>query len=295
MNMEALPQILINGLIIGGVYALVAIGYALVYSVLRLINFAHGGVFTLGAFSTLVLVEWAQLPLITVVPIVMLIGAAVGIAIEKIAYRPLRAAPLLVQLITALGVATVIENSIAAIFGSDARSLPAGLMSSRILGQSAGVRISAIQLFTILLAIILLIFLWWLVMRTSVGRAMRAVADDTEGALTSGINVNRIIAVVFSVGSALGAVAGMTVALDVGCDPYMGTVVGFKAFAACVIGGIRSLSGAVLGGLTIGIFENLVSGYVSTQYKTAVVMGVLILILLFRPDGLLKVFKERTV
>lgn len=293
--METLPQILVNGLIIGGVYALVAIGYALVYGVLRLINFAHGGLFTLGAFTTLALVEWAHLPLITILPIVMLVGAVVGIAIEKVAYRPVRAAPLLVQLITALGVATILENTIAGIFGSDARSLPPTLTSYGTLGHPGGLRITAVQLFTILLAVFLLICLWWLVMRTSIGRAMRAIADDMEGALTSGINVNRTIAVAFGIGSALGAVAGMTVALDVGCDPYMGTVVGFKAFAACVIGGIRSLSGAVLGGIVIGVFENLVAGYISTEYKTAVVMGVLVLVLLFRPDGLLKVFTERTV
>jgi branched-chain amino acid transport system permease protein len=291
--MDALPQILVNGLIIGGVYALVAIGYALVYGVLRLINFAHGGVFTVGAFSALVLVEWAHFPLVAAVPTVMLIGAALGFAVERLAYRPVRAAPLLVQIITALGVATIIENGIAAIFGSDARSLPPGLTTSRILGQSVGVRITGVQLFTVLLAIALLVCLWWLVMRTSVGRAMRAVADDTEGAQTSGINVNKIITIAFCVGSALGAVAGLTVAMDVGCDPYMGTVVGFKAFAACVVGGIKSLSGAVIGGLMIGIFENLVAGYVSTEYKTAVVMAVLVTLLLFRPDGLLKTFKER--
>jgi branched-chain amino acid transport system permease protein len=274
---------------------LVAIGYSLAYGTLRLINFAHGGVFTVGAFSTLVLLDWFHLPLVVAIPVVALIGATLGIGIERLAYRPVRNSPLLVQLITALGVAIIIENVVAAIFGGDAKSLPPAIMSSAIIGESVGVRITYIQLLTILLAVALLIFTWWLVMRTSIGRAMRALADDFEGAMTNGINVNKVIAVAFSIGSAMGAVAGMTVAMDVGCDPYMGTVIGFKAFAACVIGGIRSLSGAVVGGLTIGIFENLVAGYVSTEYKTAIVMAALVTLLLFRPDGLLTVFKERTV
>jgi branched-chain amino acid transport system permease protein len=291
--METFPQILVNGLIVGGVYALVAIGYALAYGVLRLINFAHGGVFTVGAFSTLVLVEWLRLPIVAAIPVVILIGAALGAGIERFAYRPVRGAPLLVQLITALGVATILENSIAGIFGSDARSLPSGLISSSALGQSVGISITPVQLFTIVLALVLLVYIWWLVMNTSIGRAMRAVADDPEGAMTGGVNVNKVIGVTFSIGSAMGAVAGMTVAMDVGCDPYMGTVVGFKAFAACVIGGMRSLSGAVVGGIVIGIFENLIAGYVSTQYKTAIVMGVLITVLLFRPDGLFVNRRER--
>lgn len=292
--METLPQILVNGLVVGGIYALVAIGYSLAYGTLRLINFAHGGVFTVGAFSTLVLLDWLHLPLVVAIPAVALIGAVLGIGIERLAYRPVRNSPLLVQLITALGVAIIIENVVAAIFGGDAKSLPPAIMSSAIIGESVGVRITYIQLLTILLAVVLLIFTWWLVMRTSIGRSMRALADDFEGAMTNGINVNKVIAVAFSIGSAMGAVAGMTVAMDVGCDPYMGTVIGFKAFAACVIGGIRSLSGAVVGGLTIGIFENLVAGYVSTEYKTAIVMAALVTLLLFRPDGLLTVFKERT-
>jgi branched-chain amino acid transport system permease protein len=291
--METLLQILVNGLIVGGVYALVAIGYALAYGVLRLINFAHGGVFTVGAFSTLVLVEWLRLPIFAAIPVVILIGAALGAGIERFAYRPVRGGPLLVQLITALGVATILENSVAGIFGSDARSLPPGLISSSALGRTVGVSITPVQLFTVVLALVLLICVWWLVMNTSTGRAMRAVADDPEGAMTGGVNVNKIIGVTFSIGSAMGAVAGMMVAIDVGCDPYMGTVVGFKAFAACVIGGMRSLSGAVVGGLVIGIFENLVAGYVSTQYKTAIVMGVLITVLLFRPTGLFTAGRER--
>lgn len=291
--MATLLQILVNGLIIGGVYALVAIGYALAYSVLRLINFAHGGVFTVGAFSTLVLLEWLRLPLPLAVVAVILIGAGLGIAIERVAYRPVRGASLLVQLITALGVATVIENAVALIFGSDARSLPPAFMSAHTFGEGLGVRITSVQLFTLALAAAFLACVWWLVMRTPAGRAMRAIADNPEGAMTSGIDVDRIIGWTFGVGSAMGAVAGMTVAMDVGCDPYMGTLIGFKAFTACVIGGVRSLSGAVVGGVVIGVFENIVAGYVSTQYKTAIVMAALVVVLLLRPEGLFKAYKER--
>jgi len=175
--MATLPQILINGLIIGGVYALIAIGYALVYSVLRLINFAHSGVFTVGAFSTLVLLEWLHLPLLAVVPVVILIGAGLGVVIERLAYRPIRRAPLMVQLITALGVATVIENTVALIFGSDARSLPPEFTSTNVYGGWAGIHITSIQVLTLILAATLLACLWWLVMRTPAGRAMRAIAD----------------------------------------------------------------------------------------------------------------------
>lgn len=291
--MESLPQILINGLIIGGVYALVAIGYSLVYGVLRLINFAHGAVFTVGAFSTLVIVDWFRLPLVVAIPLVILVGAMLGVTIEHLAYRPVRKSPLLVQLITALGVATVIENVIAGIFGSDAHSVSRMAVTSSNFGGFAGIYITPIQVFTIALAITLLIGIWWLVMGTSVGRSMRAVADDAEGAMACGIDVNRVIRFTFAIGSAMGALAGLTIALDVGCDPYMGTTIGFKAFTACVIGGIGSLAGAVIGGLMIGIFENLVAGYISTEYKTAIVMGVLIFVLLVRPDGLLTMLKER--
>lgn len=293
--MGSLPQIVVNGLVIGGVYALVAIGYAMVYGVLRLINFAHGGVFTAGAFLGLVLVGWLHLPLILAMPAVALAGATLGIAIERVAYRPVRGSPILVQLITAIGVAMIIENGVAAVFGSDARSLPLGLTSSGVFGGPLGVRVTGVQLLIIALSVALLLFVWWLVMRTSAGRAMRAVADDPEGAATTGINADRVVTVAFGLGSAMGAIAGMVVSMDVGCDPYMGTVVGFKAFTACVLGGVGRLSGAVMGGIAIGVFENLVAGFVSTEYKTAVVMGVLITLLLFRPGGLLSTFKERTV
>lgn len=293
--MGSLPQIVVNGLVIGGVYALVAIGYAMVYGVLRLINFAHGGVFTAGAFLGLVLVGWLHIPLVLAMPGVALAGAILGIAIERVAYRPVRGSPILVQLITAIGVAMIIENGVAAVFGSDARSLPPDLTSSGVFGGVLGIRVTGVQLLIIALSVALLLFVWWLVMRTAVGRAMRAVADDPEGAVTSGINADRVITMAFGLGSAMGAIAGMVVSMDVGCDPYMGTVVGFKAFTACVLGGIGRLSGAVIGGIAIGVFENLVAGFVSTEYKTAVVMGVLVTLLLFRPGGLLSTFKERTV
>lgn len=293
--MGSLPQIVVNGLVIGGVYALVAIGYALVYGVLRLINFAHGGVFTVGAFSGLVLIGWLNLPLAIAMPAVALAGALLGLAIERVAYRPVRGAPLLIQLITAIGVAMIIENAVAAAFGSDARNLPPDVTSSTVYGGAMGVSVTGVQLLIVVMSGALLLFIWWLVMRTPVGRAMRAVADDPEGAVTVGINSNRVISVAFVLGSAMGALAGMVVSMDVGCDPYMGTVVGFKAFTACVLGGIGRLSGAVIGGIAIGVFENLVAGFVSTEYKTAIVMAVLVMLLLFRPSGMLKTFKERTV
>jgi branched-chain amino acid transport system permease protein len=284
---HALAQILLNGLIVGGAYALVAIGYSLAYGVMNLVNFAHGSVVTAGAFTTLVLVEHFGASLIVTSLVVLLLGGLLGIVIERAAYRPVAGRERTIPLITALGVAIVIENAVAGLFGSDSRSLPASALSRLILTGPFGIRLTGAQCLALVLAGILLFGLWLFVMRTSLGRAMRAVAADREIAGASGIRVNRVVSIAFGIGSSLGAVAGLTLALDVGCDPYMGTVIGFKAFLACVVGGIRNLGGAALGGLALGLAENLIAGYISTEYAGALVMIVLTFLLVLRPQGLI--------
>ena len=293
--MQELPQILVNGLIIGGVYALVAVGYSLVYGVLRLINFAHGGFFTVGAFASFVLLGRGNVNLFLVLFLVAGLGAGLGVLIERVAYRPLRCAPTIAPLITALGVYAIIENGIALLFGSDAQVLPPGFFPNGSIGSNLGFTLTYVQAATALLVLTALLFLWFLVYRTQIGRDMRAVADNRELAAAVGINNTTTIRAAFAIGSALGASAGIAIAADVGCDPYMGMIVGFKAFAACVVGGIGSIGGAVIGGLLLGIFENLVAGYISTEYKSASVMALLVLLLLARPDGLFAAFRGRQV
>lgn len=291
--MRELPQILVNGLIAGGIYALVAVGYALAYGVLRLINFAHGSVCTAGAFVALTLLTETKLSLPVVVLAVMGFGAGLGLVVERIAYRPIRSAPPIVGLITALGVAAIIENTIALFFGPDARSLPPGFFPVGSLGVEGWMKLSYIQCLTIIIVPLVLGGLWLTIYRTKLGCEMRAVADNKLLAETMGINGNKVVSIGFAAGSAIGACAGLIVAADLGCDPYMGMILGFKAFAACVLGGIGSIAGAVMGGLALGVFENLIAGYVSTEYKSAAVMAALLIMLLLRPEGLFRAFIRR--
>ncbi len=285
--MEQLAQTLVNGLIVGAVYALVAVGFSLVYGVMRLVNFAHGGVFALGAFVTLVLVEELGLPLLLCVPLVAVTGALLGAAIERFAYRPVRTSPPIITLITSLALLAVIENGLAAAFGSDPITLPEAVTRSTIIQGPLGIRLTGVQLASIISAVGLLFIVDAVVHRTSIGRDMRARAEDRLLAATCGIDPDRVTVFAFALGGGLGMLGGMVVALDLGCDPYMGTVVGLKAFAGCVLGSIRSVRGAVIGAFAVGIGENLVAGYISSEYKTALVLAVLALVLLIFPNGLL--------
>lgn len=288
-----LGQVLLNGVIAGGVYALLAIGYSLVYGVLGLINFAHGSVFVVGAFVTLLVVDSLGASIYVAVPIVLLVGAVMGLCIERVAIRPVRGSPQILQLITVLAVAVVIENAVAAIFGSDSRSLPPDLAASSVIHLGTDLRLTEVQGFSVLLAVVLLALVWLVVRRSGIGRAMRAVADDAALAASCGVRIHRVVEATFALGSALGAVAGLVVALDIGCDPYMGLPTGFKAFTACVLGGIGNLSGALAGGLALGILENLVAAYISTEYESAFVMTILVVVLLVRPEGLFGILKVR--
>ena len=292
--MQLLQQ-MINGITIGAFYSLVALGYTMVYGVLKLINFAHGDLFMWGAYVgltglnvVLALVAqttpWAILPAII---IVMVTVALAGVVVERVAYRPLRTAGRLAPVISALGVAFILQSLARNIFGASYKTYPTGvaLTGGTSLG---GARVSVMQIVVLAVSFLLMGVLYLFIQRTRVGTAMRAVSLDHDTSRLMGIDVNRIIAIVFLIGPGLGGVAGMIVALYYGSfDFTLGWVFGLKAFIAAIMGGIGNIPGAMLGGMILGIIETLGSGYLSPQWKDVIAYVILILILIFRPTGLL--------
>ncbi len=287
-------QQVVNGLTVGSIYALVALGYTMVYGVLKMINFAHGDLFALGAYLALTLFGvttaassgsgWLAL-LVVALGVALAVGAA-GLAAERIAYRPLRHAGRLPPLVSALGVSVFLQNGIMLVWGARPRafqhnlSLEAGL-------TLFGVRISAMQIIILVFALLLMVALYLFVQRTKVGAAMRAIAVDHETARLMGIDVTRIIQLVFFIGPALGGLAGMMVGLYYHQLNFtIGWSYGLKAFTAAILGGIGNIPGAMVGGLVLGLAEALAAG-VSGQWKDAIAFVVLILILVVRPTGLL--------
>ena len=293
-------QQLINGLSLGAVYALIALGYTMVYGVLRFINFAHGDVFMVGAFVGMYFARWLK-PFATSWPewlfaLVVLLGAmcfcaALGILIERLAYKPLRERPRLTVLITAIGVSLLLEYAGQLIFGAAPRGFPSLITSSSISGLG-GLRASNIQLIVLVVTGLLLLGLHLIVMRTRLGLAMRALSLNPTAARLMGVNTNVVISFTFGLGSALAAAGAIFYAsLYQAIDPFMGVLPGMKAFVAAVLGGIGSLPGAMVGGLILGVVETLVVGYSSVLgippgYRDAVAFVILILILLFKPSGL---------
>ncbi|KXU36204.1 ABC transporter permease [Cephaloticoccus capnophilus] len=287
--MEPVQQ-LINGLSLGAIYALIALGYTMVYGVLRFINFAHADVFMLGAFigyytAPLVPAEtvWGGL---AVLAAAMLGCAVVGMLIERLAYRPLRGAPTLNVLITAIGVSLLLEYSGQVFFGATPRTFPELFPAQRFtLGSLV---ISSNQVLVIGVTLALVAALQWIIHRTRIGTAMRAVAQNPRAALLMGINTNRVIAFTFGLGSALAGAGGILYALNYpSIDPLMGVAPGLKAFTAAILGGIGNIPGAALGGLLLGIVETLVAGSALSTYKDAIAFTILLIILFFRPAGLL--------
>jgi branched-chain amino acid transport system permease protein len=290
-------QQLINGLALGSIYALIAIGYTMVYGVLRFINFAHSDVLMIGAFAAFFLspkverIFGAQSVVggVLVVVAAAVFCALVGMLIEVLAYRPLRNRPKLTVLITAIGVSLLIEFTAQhkAVLGAEPRSFPQ-LFPVRDL-HFAGVSLNSNDLVTLVMTLILLGILWFIVQRTKIGTAMRAVAFNHEAAALMGVNVNRVISFTFGLGSALAAVAGICYAMRApSIEPLMGIQPGLRAFVAAVLGGIGNLPGAALGGLVIGAVESFVGGIpLVTTYRDGIAFAILILILLFRPAGLL--------
>lgn len=288
-------QQLINGLAFGSILALIALGYTMVYGILRFINFAHGDIFMLGAFSGFYLAPRIAriLPLpsvaggILVLVASMAICAALGVLIERFAYRPLRQQPKLTVLITAIGVSLFLENAGQFVFGADPKKFPAILPTFPI-AKIGGLSLTSNQLVVFVVTIFLLIVLRFVVLKTKIGTAMRAVSFNPQAAQLVGVNTDVVISFTFALGSALAAAAGILWAVNYpAIEPLMGILPGLKAFVAAVLGGIGNLPGAALGGIIIGVTETLVSGYISSTYRDAIAFGVLILILLVKPSGLL--------
>jgi branched-chain amino acid transport system permease protein len=292
-------QQLVNGLSLGSIYALIALGYTMVYGVLRLINFAHGDVYMVGAYVGYYVSrklrgeEPSLLGAIFVMIVSMVVCAILGMLIERLAYRPVRREARLTLLITAIGVSLFIENVAQLVFGPDPKFFPS--LAPRADFNLWGVHLTSEQLTVIVMSMLLLYLLRFFILKTRTGKAMRAVSFSLDGARLMGISTDKIIAITFAVGSAMAAAAGVLIAMQIPkIDPLMGIMYGLKAFVAAVLGGIGSIPGAVLGGLLIGTSEVMVVGYLSSTYRDAIAFGILILVLILRPQGLLgRVEKEK--
>jgi branched-chain amino acid transport system permease protein len=299
--LQILPQQLVFGLALGAVYGLIALGYTMVYGVLLMINFAHGEIFMIGAYVGWAVLIWlinAQLgglhP-IWVVPLLLLMGMSVsgiiGMGLERFAYRPLytRGAGRLGPLISAVGASIFLQNAVMLTQGARMKVYMTGLLFPRSWYVQIGtVRISALVLVMVSVALLLMWALNTLVQRTTLGRSMRAVAEDRETAAVMGVNVRRVISLTFLLGSALGGAAGVLVGLYyTQIDFFMGYSAGLKAFTAAVLGGIGNLKGAMVGGIVLGLIESLAVTFINPAYRDVVAFAVLILVLVFRPTGLL--------
>ena len=291
--MSEFLQQLVNGVTWGSVYALIALGYTMVYGILRLINFAHGDVYMLGAFIGLYASRWFHagenpnpLKALLVLLTSMLLSALIGMIIERLAYKPVRKSPRLSALITAIGVSLLLENGGLLLFGADPKFFPQIIPAFNI-SLGMGVVISNQQVIVLVVSLALMIGLRMLVLHTKVGKAMQAVSHNHMAASLMGINVDSIITFTFMIGSSLAAAAGVLVALQSPkIEPLMGIMPGLKAFVAAVLGGIGNIPGAVVGGMVMGVAEVLVTGYLSSTYRDAIAFVLLIVILLVRPAGI---------
>jgi branched-chain amino acid transport system permease protein len=283
--LEFLAQ-LVNGLSLGSIYALIALGYTMVYGICKMLNFAHGDVIMVGAYTLSIAMSTLHFPPFLSIIISMLVCALLGVTIERIAYKPLRQASPLAVLITAIGVSYFLQSSALLIFGSTQRSVESAVKVPNV--AVGDFTISGNAIFTLAITIVLMICLTWFINKTMTGKAMLAVSEDKGAAQLMGVNVNKTIAVTFLIGSALAAVAGVLYIASYGfVGPYTGSLPGIKAFVAAVLGGIGSVPGAMLGGILLGIIESLSKAYISTQLADAIVFGVLIVVLLVKPTGLL--------
>ena len=287
-------QQMINGLSLGSIYALIALGYTMVYGIIKLINFAHGDIYMLGAFTAFYATTFFHLNFFVALIIAMLLCGVLGVVIERIAYKPLRHATRITALITAMGVSYVLEYTMQYFAGSDVKTFPTDLLENTAFSLG-GVRITMMQIYIFVITIILMVLLTYIVNKTKMGRAMRAVSVDEDAAKLMGINVDTTISFTFFLGSCLAGVAGVLVGVYYNSiNPLMGMTPGLKAFIAAVFGGIGNIPGAMIGGLFIGIAETLVTAYGSSLYKDAIVYVILILVLILKPDGLLgKNVKEK--
>jgi branched-chain amino acid transport system permease protein len=309
-NDQLFIQLTVNGLTLGSLYALIALGYSMVYGILKLLNFAHGEVYMVGAFAgygALNAFGGALSPNIALTPLIvlmflaaMLASGGLGVVIERFAYRPLRDAPRLAPLISALGVSFFLQNSVLLLFGAEFRTYNSFVLGSNHpelfeagplidpLFKVRGVNVQLVQVMVMAMTIALMVALTVLVARTRIGKAMRATAYDREGAAMMGIDVDRVIASTFFIGSVLAGAAGvMTGLLFSQVWHFMGFLAGLKGFTAAVVGGIGSIPGAMVGGLIVGLTEAYASGYLQGRWSDLTVFGILIFVLLVRPSGLL--------
>ncbi len=284
--MVKLIQTLISGLSLGSIYALIALGYTMVYGIAKMLNFAHGDIIMVGAYCVVTVVFTMGLPPAAAVLISILICALLGVTIEFLAYRPLRQAQPLAVLITAIGVSYLLQNLALLIYGSEQKAFPVILSLPTV--EAAGVYIDGITLATLIATALIMIFLSLFINKTRIGKAMRAVSEDKEAAELMGISVNRTITITFAIGSALAAVAAIFYgSAYVYIRPTTGAMPGIKAFTAAVFGGIGSIPGAMLGGILLGVIEQLSKTYISTLWADAIVFGVLVVVLVVKPTGLL--------
>lgn len=293
--MEQFFQQVTNGLAVGGIYALVALGYTMVYGVLKLINFAHGDLFTAGAYLGLTLVAnfavlrhtGGMMGVGVLILLVMLLVAFLGVVLERAAYKPLRKSPRLSVVVSALGASIFLENAMMLIYGARFQVFPQDILPSVPI-HIFGVYIPLIRIFVLGLSILMMLALYFFIQKTRIGTAIRAAAIDQGAASLMGINVDRVILTVFLLGPALGGAAGLLVGIQYGeINFLMGWSYGLKAFTAAVLGGIGNIPGAMVGGLLLGVLEALGAAYISTSWKDAIAFCVLIVVLIVRPTGLL--------
>ena len=277
---------LISGLSLGSIYALIALGYTMVYGIAKMLNFAHGDIIMVGAFTCVVASATLGLPVWAVILLATIVCTIMGVVIERIAYKPLRKASPLSVLITAIGVSYFLQSTALLVFGPNQKSFPNLIQvpalhfgELTVKGESAA---------TLVVTFFIMAALTLFISKTKIGKAMRAVSEDKKASELMGISVNRTITITFAIGSALAAVAGVFFGATYGfVGPYSGSMPGIKAFVAAVFGGIGSIPGAMLGGILLGVIENMSKAYISTELSDAIVFGVLVLVLLFKPAGLL--------
>ena len=276
---------LIGGLGLGSVYAIIALGYSMVYGIAKMLNFAHGDIIMVGAFVAYFAISSYHLPVFVAVILSVVVCTVLGVLIEKLAYKPLRQASSLSVLITAIGVSYFLQNSAMLLWGTDTKIFPTVMSGSLNIGELS---VPYLTLVTIAACMLIMVVLTLFINKTKIGRAMRACSEDKGAAALMGINVNRIISITFAIGSGLAAIAAvLLVAAYPSVYPTLGSMPGIKAFTAAVFGGIGSIPGAFLGGLLLGVVENLSRAYISTQLSDAIVFMVLIVVLLIKPTGLL--------
>jgi branched-chain amino acid transport system permease protein len=279
-------QQMVNSISLGALYSLLAIGYTMVYGIIKLINFAHGEIFMCGAFFTWWIMTAFSVPFPIAALVGIILSTALGVSVERIAYRPLRNAPRFAVIISVLGMSIFLQNMARIVWGAESQifNVEFGLPPILI----GNVVIPVKKIFILATSLILMVALGLYVKKTYIGKAMRATAADPEAAEMMGIDINGVVVTTFAIGSAMGAIAGILFAINYNSiDPFMGFNAGLKAFAAAVLGGIGNIFGAMVGGVLLGIFEGIGAGYVSSMYRDAFAFGVLILVLIFRPEGIL--------